>query len=236
MPVPPQEYTPSLSPRQSFGANLPCLGLQQQTRSGNLRALWQLQGSFQELSPSSTNSLTWRESLTGLTTCPFQQQSPPSPGERLHTGSTYTYTTSHTQSSTAGHHNPTGTQTRTPQGSNKQVQHITSQQEWDTSVFSIQLLDRLTVMVSQGRVTNNQTQGSTHRLDGSEQRGGGCIGFPRNKHRHKPPSVSELHEGILQRSDGTHVQTIDGRLEEEPPSRLNSTVLTACTWVDTCHP
>jgi hypothetical protein len=29
------------------------------------RPLWQLQGSFQELSPSSAHSLTWRESLTG---------------------------------------------------------------------------------------------------------------------------------------------------------------------------
>jgi hypothetical protein len=29
------------------------------------RVLWQLQGSFQELSPSSARSLTWRESLTG---------------------------------------------------------------------------------------------------------------------------------------------------------------------------
>jgi hypothetical protein len=29
------------------------------------RVLWQLQGSFQELSPSSAHSLTWRESLTG---------------------------------------------------------------------------------------------------------------------------------------------------------------------------
>jgi hypothetical protein len=32
---------------------------------------------------SSTHSLTWRESLTGLATCSFQPQPPPSPGESV---------------------------------------------------------------------------------------------------------------------------------------------------------
>jgi hypothetical protein len=32
------------------------------------------------------------------------------------------------------------------------------------------------------------------------------------------------------------VQTVDNRMEEEPPSWINSTVLTTCASVDTCHP
>jgi hypothetical protein len=48
-----------------------------------------------------------------------------------------------------------------------------------------------------------------------------------------------MHEG-MQRSNteatGFMVQTIDGRMEEEPPTHLTSLVLTACAWVNTCHP
>jgi hypothetical protein len=65
MPVPPQESAPSLSPGQSFGCQSPLPWVTGTDRTGSLRVLWQLQGSFQELSPSSMHSLTWRESLTG---------------------------------------------------------------------------------------------------------------------------------------------------------------------------
>jgi hypothetical protein len=65
MPVPPQESAPSLSPGQSFGCQSPLPWVTGTDRTGSLRVLWQLQGSFQELSPSSAHSLTWRESLTG---------------------------------------------------------------------------------------------------------------------------------------------------------------------------
>jgi hypothetical protein len=71
-----------------------------------------------------------------------------------------------------------------------------------------------------------------HRLDGFDR---GCTGSSRNQHR--PFWFSELHEGILAEViRDSPVQTVDGRMEEEPPSWLNSTVLTACAWVDTCHP
>ena len=86
MPVPPQESAPSLSPRQSFGCQSPLPWVTGTGRTGILRDLWQLQGSFQELSPSSAHSLTWRESLTG-------QQASRSPELR-------------------GHNNPRGTQTQ----------------------------------------------------------------------------------------------------------------------------
>jgi hypothetical protein len=60
MPVPPQESAPSLSPGQSFGCQSPLPWVTGTDWTGSLRALWQLQGSFQELSPSSAHSLTWR--------------------------------------------------------------------------------------------------------------------------------------------------------------------------------
>jgi hypothetical protein len=77
MPVPPQESAPSLSPGQSFGCQSPLPWVTGTDRTGSLRVLWQLQGSFQELSPSSAHSLTWRESLTG-------QQASRSPVLRSH--------------------------------------------------------------------------------------------------------------------------------------------------------
>jgi hypothetical protein len=94
-------------------ANLPCLGLQEQARPEVSRALWQLQGSFQESSPSSPHSLTWRESFTG--------QQPVLPTsitsltwrERCTTGQQ-----DPTQSSTAWSQQPTGkTETCFPTGS-----------------------------------------------------------------------------------------------------------------------
>jgi hypothetical protein len=60
MPVPPQESAPSLSPGQSFGCQSPLPWVTGTDRTGSLRALWQLQGSFQEFSPPSAHSLTWR--------------------------------------------------------------------------------------------------------------------------------------------------------------------------------
>jgi hypothetical protein len=60
MPVPPQESAPSLSPRQSFGCQSPLPWVTGTDRTGILRALWQLQGSFQEFSSPSAHSLTWR--------------------------------------------------------------------------------------------------------------------------------------------------------------------------------
>jgi hypothetical protein len=61
-----------------------------------------------------------------------------------------------------------------------------------------------------------------------------CTGYLRNQHRLF--GFQGCTRVFLQRSDGTHVQTVDGGMEEEPPSRLNSAVLSACAWVDTCHP
>jgi hypothetical protein len=60
MLVPPQESAPSLSPRQSFGCQSPLPWVTGTDQTGSLWALWQLQGSFQEFSPSSVHSLTWR--------------------------------------------------------------------------------------------------------------------------------------------------------------------------------
>jgi hypothetical protein len=91
MPVPPQESAPSLSPGQSFGCQSPLPWVTGTDRTGSLRALWQLQGSFQEFSPPSAHSLTWRESLTG-------QQASRSPVLR-------------------GHNNPQGKQTQASQTS-----------------------------------------------------------------------------------------------------------------------
>jgi hypothetical protein len=65
MPVPPQESAPSLSPRQSFDCQSPLPWVTGTDRTRSIRALWQLQGSFKELSSPSAHSLTWRESLTG---------------------------------------------------------------------------------------------------------------------------------------------------------------------------
>jgi hypothetical protein len=64
MPIPPQENAPSLSPGQSFSCQSPLPWVTGTDWTGSLRALWQLQGSFQEFSPSHVHSLTWRESLT----------------------------------------------------------------------------------------------------------------------------------------------------------------------------
>jgi hypothetical protein len=66
-------------------------GSQQQAESGSLRArswCWTLSGRNHFLA----NSLTQRELLIGLTTCLFQQQSPPSPGVRSYIGSIKTCT------------------------------------------------------------------------------------------------------------------------------------------------
>jgi hypothetical protein len=65
MHVPLQQNAPSLSPRQSFGFQSPLPWVTGTDRIRSLRALWQLQGSFQEFSLSHAHSLTWRESLTG---------------------------------------------------------------------------------------------------------------------------------------------------------------------------
>jgi hypothetical protein len=65
MPVPPQESAPSLSPGQSFSCQSPLPWVTRIDWTGSLWVLWQLQGSFQEISPSSVHSLTWRELLTG---------------------------------------------------------------------------------------------------------------------------------------------------------------------------
>jgi hypothetical protein len=63
----------------------------QQARSRSLRArswCWTLFGR----NHFPANSFTWKELLVGLTTCLFQHQPPPSPGERSHTDSITTCT------------------------------------------------------------------------------------------------------------------------------------------------
>ena len=67
----------------------------QQARSGSLRArswCWKLSGR----NHFPANSLTWKELLTGLTTCLFQPQSPPSPEERSYTSSKQAYSGQYT--------------------------------------------------------------------------------------------------------------------------------------------
>jgi hypothetical protein len=91
-------------------------GSRQQARSGNLRArswCWKLSGR----NHFPANSLTWRELLTGLTTYLFQQQTPPSPGERSYTGSITTCTSQQATHNPAlrGHHSESGIQTRASQ-------------------------------------------------------------------------------------------------------------------------
>jgi hypothetical protein len=65
-------------------------GSRQQAGSGSLRArswCWALSGR----NHFPANSFTWKELLTGLTTCLFQPQSPPSPEERSYTSSAQAY-------------------------------------------------------------------------------------------------------------------------------------------------
>jgi hypothetical protein len=73
----------------------------------------------------------------------------------------------------------------------------------------------------------------------------GCTGFPEIKHRLFPEintgfglsgDVSEDARGSLAEVRRVHAQTVEGRMEEEPPSWLISAILFAWAWVDTCHP
>jgi hypothetical protein len=91
-------------------------GSQQQAESGSLRArswCWTLSGRNHFLA----NSLTRRELLIGLTTCLFQQQSPPSPGVRSYIGSIKTCTSQQAMHSPAlrGHHSQPEKQIRASQ-------------------------------------------------------------------------------------------------------------------------
>jgi hypothetical protein len=70
MPVPPQEYTPSLSHSPSACFTSLALGFNNrsdQNSQSSVVATGPLPGEF----TSTTHSLTWREFLTGLTTCLF---------------------------------------------------------------------------------------------------------------------------------------------------------------------
>jgi hypothetical protein len=70
MPVPPQEYAPSLFHSPS-AAPLPFSGSQQQARIRNSQSSVAGAGLSLGENHFPTNSLTWRELLTGLTTCLF---------------------------------------------------------------------------------------------------------------------------------------------------------------------
>jgi hypothetical protein len=123
MPVPPgsihlHKHSPSVLTSLS--------GSRQQVGSGSLRArswCWTLSGRNHFLA----NSLTWRELLTGLTTCLFQQQSPPSPGERSYTGSIKTCTGQQATRSPAlrGHHSQPEKQIRASQTGLAMAQGLT---------------------------------------------------------------------------------------------------------------
>jgi hypothetical protein len=123
MPVPPgsihlHKHSPSVLTSLS--------GSRQQAGSGSLRArswCWTLSGR----NHFPTNSLTWRELLTGLTTYLFQQQSPPSPGERSYTGSITTCTGQQATRSPAlrGHHSQPEKQTRASQTGLAMAQGLT---------------------------------------------------------------------------------------------------------------
>jgi hypothetical protein len=106
MPVPPGSihlHTHSPSVLTSLS------GSRQQAGSGSLRArswCWALSGR----NHFPANSFTWKELLTGLTTCLFQPQSPPSPEERSYTSSAQSllWPVCHAQSSTAWPQQPIG--------------------------------------------------------------------------------------------------------------------------------
>jgi hypothetical protein len=113
MPVPPGSihlHTHSPSVLTSLS------GSRQQAGSGSLRArswCWALSGR----NHFPTNSFTWKELLTGLTTCLFQPQSPPSPEERSYTSSARAYSGQYATRSPAlrGRNNQLGkTDTRFP--------------------------------------------------------------------------------------------------------------------------
>ena len=93
-------------------------GSQQQTGSRSIRAqswCWTLSGR----NHFPTNSLTWKELLTGLTTCLFQPQSSPLPGERSYTGSITTCTEQQITCTPSlhDHYSQSGIQTQTSQTS-----------------------------------------------------------------------------------------------------------------------
>jgi hypothetical protein len=110
MPVPPGSihlHTHSPSVLTSLS------GSRQQAGSGSLRArswCWTLSGR----NHFPANSFTWKELLAGLTTCLFQHQPPPSPGEGSYTSSTMAYSGQYATRRPAlrDHHSQPGIQTR----------------------------------------------------------------------------------------------------------------------------
>jgi hypothetical protein len=197
-------------------ANLPCLGLQQQTgpevselcgsyrvpsRSSllPLRTLSPGESRSQAkppVLPTSITSLTWREC------CTTGQQATRSPALR-------------------GHNNPREKQTRAFQ----QVQ------QWQvTSYFSIRQHRIDSRSGSRGRVTNNPRRGQ-HRFELFRQRM-----YRLSQNNRYTPFGSEDARGFLCRGQTSSPQAVGGRMEEEPLSRLILAILFACTRVDTCHP
>jgi hypothetical protein len=236
MPVPPgsihlHTHSPSVLTSPS--------GSRQQAGSGSLRArswCWTLSG--RKHFPA--NSFTWKELLAGLTTCLFKPQSPPSPGERLHT---------------AKHEFTLASKPRA-------VQHcVATTSNWETRhglpKQAQQSQDDLTVLISE--------QASTHRLaqlfpntrilplefnTGNSGSGMRFTGFTQNQTqthssgqgvhvflRHNTGlTVSEMNQGILQRSYRFHAQRFGSEWRKIPHPRFSSALIFACTRVDTCHP
>jgi hypothetical protein len=207
MPVPPGSihlHTHSPSVLTSLS------GSRQQAGSGSLRArswCWALSGR----NHFPTNSFTWKELLTGLTTCLFQPQSPPSPEERSYTSSAQSllWPVCHAQSSTAWPQQPIG---KNRHALPKQVQ---------------QSQDSLTVLVSglyEGcKDPACKFQLLRLRMYRISQINTGFL----------PPSG--LYQGILAEIDGFTLRR-SGRMETPPLTWFISAIIFACTRVDTCHP
>jgi hypothetical protein len=203
MPVAPQEYTPSLSPRQSFGYQPPLPWVTATDRTGSLRALWQLQGSFQEFSPSSAHSLTWRESRSQAKPPVLPTSITSLPGERV----LHNWPTSHTQSSTAWSQQPTGkTDTSFPIGSTMAGHFL---------FLNPPTQDRLTLWLS-GTRDKQSTQGSTQVRTVQT---GDVPAIPEQTQIHAF-LVQRMHEGFSAGVRPVHLLAIESRMEEEPLSRL----------------
>jgi hypothetical protein len=184
-------------------ANLPCLGLQQQTGP----EVSELCGSYRVPSRSSLLPLRTLSPGERVAHRPnhlfFQPQSPLSPGERV----LHNWPTSHTQSSTAWSQQPTGkTDTGFPTGSTMAGHFL---------FLNPPTQDRLTLWLS-GTRDKQSTQGSTQVRTVQT---GDVPAIPEQTQIHAF-SVQRMHEGFSAGVRPVHLLAVEGRMEEEPLSRL----------------